>query len=133
MFGISGYEAAVIAIVALIIIGPRDLPKILRVAGHWMGKAQRMANEFRRALDQMAKETGVDEVKRQVEKAASLHPANQVRKAVLGSGASSPAASSTASVPATPKAETPKANGAAEPSAPTPAGESGPSQATGTS
>ncbi|MBM3584826.1 MAG: twin-arginine translocase subunit TatB [Alphaproteobacteria bacterium] len=95
MFGISWYEMAVISVIALIVIGPKDLPRILRTLGQWMGKAQRLANEFRRGLDQMAKESGVDEVKRQVEKAASLHPANQVKKAVLGTGtaASAPAAS----------------------------------------
>ncbi|MEX2647490.1 MAG: Sec-independent protein translocase protein TatB [Alphaproteobacteria bacterium] len=127
MFGISGYEAIVIGIIALIVIGPKDLPKILRTVGHWMGKAQRLANEFRRGLDQMAKESGVDDVKRQVEKVASLHPANQVKKAVLGTGASTPATPTPPTVAIAPVAT--KTNGAAgEPAAPP----TDPTRATGT-
>ena len=84
------FELVVIAVIALIVVGPKDLPRLLRTFGQWMGKAQRLANEFRRGLDQMAKESGVDDVKRQVEAVASLHPANQVKKAVLGTGAATP-------------------------------------------
>ncbi len=123
MFGISGYEAIVIGIIALIVIGPKDLPKILRTIGQWMSKAQRLANEFRRGIDQMAKESGVDDLKRQVEKVASLHPANQVKKAVFGTGASTPVAppvatgaaatktNGAASEPAAPAADPPRATG----------------------
>lgn len=115
MFGISWYEMAVISVIALIVIGPKDLPRILRMLGQWMGKAQRLANEFRRGLDQMAKESGVDDIKRQVEKAASLHPANQVKKAVLGGGATAPASAGGSATAATTPAPAPKSNGADEP------------------
>jgi sec-independent protein translocase protein TatB len=122
MFGISWYEMAVISVVALIVIGPKDLPRILRTLGQWMGKAQRLANEFRRGLDQMAKESGVDEVKRQVEKAASLHPANQVKKAVLGAAATTaapaaPATAAASTTPATPTAAPVPTNGSSAPAA----------------
>lgn len=82
MFGISWPEMGVIAVVALIVIGPKDLPRVLRSVGQWMGKAQRMASDFRRALDQAAREAGVDEVKKAVETASSLTPAGQVKKAL---------------------------------------------------
>jgi sec-independent protein translocase protein TatB len=82
VFGISWSEMAVISVIALIVIGPKDLPRILRAIGHWTGKAQRMAAEFRRSLDQMAKESGVDEVRRSVQTAASFTPAGQVKKAI---------------------------------------------------
>lgn len=130
MFGISWSEMAVISVLALIIIGPKDLPKILRTIGQWTSKAQRLAAEFRRGIDQMAKEAGVDDVKRQVQGVASLHPANQVKKAVLGTGT----ATSTAAPPKTDAAPaTARSNGAAEPSeAPKPAEPEGPARATGT-
>ena len=82
MFGISWPEMGVIAVVALIVIGPKDLPRVLRSVGQWMGKAQRLASDFRRALDQAAREAGVDEVKKAVETASSLTPAGQVKKAL---------------------------------------------------
>lgn len=104
---------AVISVLALIVIGPKDLPRILRTIGQWTSKAQRLAAEFRRGIDQMAKEAGVDDVKRQIQGVASLHPANQVKKAVLGTGA---VASTAASAKADAGTATVKSNGTAEPS-----------------
>ena len=46
MFDIGWSEIAVIAVVALIAIGPKELPGVLRMVGQWMGKARRMASEF---------------------------------------------------------------------------------------
>jgi len=106
MLGISWPEMGVIAVIALIVIGPKDLPRVLRAVGQWMGKAQRMASDFRRALDQAAREAGVDEVKKAVETAGSLTPAGQVKKAIANTIA--PPAAAAAS-PAAPRAQDAKA------------------------
>jgi sec-independent protein translocase protein TatB len=55
-------ELLVIGVVALIVIGPKDLPEMFRTLGRFTAKARSMAREFSRAMEQAAKETGVDEV-----------------------------------------------------------------------
>jgi len=55
-------ELLVIGVVALIVIGPKDLPEMFRTLGRFTAKARSMAREFSRAMEQAAKESGVDEV-----------------------------------------------------------------------
>ncbi len=57
----------VIAVVALIVVGPKDLPKLMRSAGQFVAKARRMAGEFTSAFDQMARETEMDELRQEIE------------------------------------------------------------------
>ena len=70
MLDIGWPELAVVAVIALIVIGPKDLPGILRTAGRWAGKARAMANEFRRSIDNMVSDAGLDDVKKDVESVA---------------------------------------------------------------
>ena len=65
-FGLGSGELLVIAIVALIVIGPKDLPRLLRTMGQFMRKIQGMAREFQNHLNEAAKEAGVDDVKKEV-------------------------------------------------------------------
>src|SRR3954468_18439998 len=69
MFDIGWSELAVIAVVALIVIGPKDLPKVLRTAGYWMRKVRSMATEFQTSIEQRAREANLDELRKQVEDA----------------------------------------------------------------
>ena len=64
-------ELVVIGVVALIVIGPKDLPEMFRTLGRFTAKARSMAREFSRAMEQAAKETGVDEVARDLKGVAS--------------------------------------------------------------
>jgi sec-independent protein translocase protein TatB len=66
-FGIGYTEIAVIAIVAVIVIGPKDLPKVLRAFGQTLGKMRGMAREFQGHLDQAMKEAGLEDVKKEVQ------------------------------------------------------------------
>ena len=68
MFDIGWSEMAVILMVALIVIGPKGLPRVARTIGKWTGKARGMAREFQRSLDDMAREAELDDVKREIDK-----------------------------------------------------------------
>jgi len=71
MFGIDGSEFLVILIVALVVVGPKDLPKMLRTIGQWAGKARAMADQFKRSFDDMARQSELDELRAQVNKLKS--------------------------------------------------------------
>ena len=64
-FGIGYTEMFVIAVVAIIVIGPKDLPRVLRALGKTVAKMRGMAREFQGHLDSAMKETGLDEVKKE--------------------------------------------------------------------
>ena len=73
MFDIGWSEMAVVAFLALIIIGPKDLPRILRTMGHWMRKAQSLAREFQSGLDDMVREADLEDAKKLVDKGRNLN------------------------------------------------------------
>ena len=77
---------AVVAVIALIIIGPKDLPRILRYAGRWAGKARRVAREFRNNFDDMVRESELDEVKKSVEKVSSFNPVKDIGNSIDPTG-----------------------------------------------
>ncbi len=69
MFDIGWTEMAVIALVVIIFIGPKELPGVLRTLGQWVSKARAMAREFQDGLEDMVRETGLDEARREIESA----------------------------------------------------------------
>ncbi|MAK61821.1 MAG: twin-arginine translocase subunit TatB [Ponticaulis sp.] len=76
-FGIS--EFLLIAILALIVVGPKDLPLMMRRLGQWVGQAKRMANEFRGAFDDIARQAELDELRKEIE---DLKKNNSVEQAM---------------------------------------------------
>ncbi len=70
MFGLGWSEMMVVGIVALIVIGPKDLPGLFRTMGEFTGKARGMAREFSRAMNAAADESGVRDISSTI-KAAS--------------------------------------------------------------
>jgi sec-independent protein translocase protein TatB len=64
---IGASELLVIAIVALIVVGPKDLPVMLRKFGQFMAKLRGMASEFRASFDEMARQTELDDLRKEVE------------------------------------------------------------------
>ena len=70
MFDIGWSEMAVIAVVALFVIGPRDLPKVLRTVGRYANKVRAMAREFQSSIDEAVRDAELDEVKKQIESVA---------------------------------------------------------------
>jgi len=71
-FGIGSTELILIAVVALIVIGPRDLPKVLRTVGQVMTKVRAMAREFQGHIEDAAKESGLDDLKKDISKATNF-------------------------------------------------------------
>ena len=72
MFDIGWSELLVIGVVALIVIGPKDLPKALKTAGMLLRKARQISGEFRASLDEMVREAELEEVRAQVKKATEI-------------------------------------------------------------
>lgn len=64
---IGASELLVIAIVALIVVGPKDLPMLLRKLGQFMAKLRGMASEFRASFDEMARQSELDDLRKEVE------------------------------------------------------------------
>ncbi len=67
MFDLGWFELALVGVVLLVVVGPKDLPRVLRTVGVWTGKARRLARDFQRTLDQYAREAELDDVKKAVE------------------------------------------------------------------
>lgn len=57
-------EMAVVAVVALLVIGPKDLPKAMRVIGYWVGRARGVARQFRAGFDEMVREAELAEMEK---------------------------------------------------------------------
>jgi sec-independent protein translocase protein TatB len=78
MFGIDSSELAVVVILALIFIGPKDLPKVLRTLGYWMGRMRGMARHFTAGIENMVREAELEEMEKrwreENERIMELHP-----------------------------------------------------------
>lgn len=64
MFDIAPSELLLLAVVALVFIGPKDLPKVMRVVGRWIGKARAMAGHFRSGIDEMIRQSELEELEK---------------------------------------------------------------------
>lgn len=78
MFDIGASEVLMVAVVAIVVIGPKDMPAALRQAGRWIGKARKMSSHFRTGLDAMIREAEMEDMekkwKAQNEKIMAMHP-----------------------------------------------------------
>lgn len=72
MLDIGWTEMLVIAVIAIIVIGPRDLPKMLKTVGGWVRKARATVRELQTGIEDMAREAELDEVKKSVESATRV-------------------------------------------------------------
>ncbi len=80
MFDLGWTELLVIGIVALIVVGPKDLPVLFRNVGRFMGKARGMAREFTRAMNDAADQSGVNDISKTFRSATD--PVNSAMKGV---------------------------------------------------
>ena len=65
MFGVDTSELLLIAVVALIFIGPKDLPRAMRAVGGWVGKVRGMARHFNSGIEAMVREAELEEMEKQ--------------------------------------------------------------------
>lgn len=72
MFDIGWTEMFLIIVVAIIVIGPKDLPRALRTVGQWVGKARSIGRDFQRGIDDMIREAELDDMKKQFDDARKL-------------------------------------------------------------
>ena len=129
MFGLNWGEVIVIGIVALIAIGPKELPTVLRTMGQWMGKVRRMANEFQSQFQEALREAEfadlkkhADDITSSVSEFSQIDPIGDVQKDVEHAFADTPALEA----PAEPAAQTeavPEPTPTAVPDAPLPLAE----------
>jgi len=82
MFDIAPSELLLTAIVAIVVIGPKDMPRALRTAGRWIGKMRRMSNHVRSGFEAMIREAEMEEMERkwreQNEAIMQAHPADAI-------------------------------------------------------
>ena len=128
MFEVGWTEMLVIAIVMIVVVGPKDLPNMLRTFGRTTAKLRAMAADFQKQFNEALKEAELDDVKKSVDTLRSLNPAAEIRKqlnpfeqaaADVRSGVDAVMKPKPAVDPSTPAAETPQAveplkNGATE-------------------
>jgi sec-independent protein translocase protein TatB len=82
MLDVGWTEMLVIAIVMIVVVGPKDLPKMLRSFGRTTAKMRSMANDFRKQFDEALKEAELDDVKSSFDQMRSMNPANDIKKAL---------------------------------------------------
>ena len=82
MFDIGGLELLVIAVVLIVVVGPKDLPKMLRTFGRVSSQMRRMAGDFRKQFDEALKEAELDELREVARDVKQLDPRADIRKAM---------------------------------------------------
>ena len=69
MFDIGWQEIIILMLIALIVVGPKDLPRVVKTAGQWMGKARGYARDFQRTIEEAADATEIDAIKKEIDEA----------------------------------------------------------------
>ncbi|HEY2032720.1 MAG TPA: Sec-independent protein translocase protein TatB [Rhizomicrobium sp.] len=78
MFDLSWSHILIFLVVALVVVGPKDMPRLLRMVGQWVGKARAMANEFRKSFDEMARQSELDELRQEIENLRRERPLSEL-------------------------------------------------------
>jgi sec-independent protein translocase protein TatB len=82
MFDIGWTEILVIAVVAIVVVGPKDLPRMLRSLGRYAGQLRRTASEFRSQFEDAICDSELDELRNTLSEASDLNPINQIRDSI---------------------------------------------------
>ena len=117
MPGLSFEHIVILGVIALVVVGPKDLPLLLRKLGMWTAKLRGMAQEFRTGFDELARQAELDELKREVEALRQTTNLSSIRNEVskplgtletyAGISPPPPPASEPQVAPAQPAAEAP--------------------------
>jgi len=82
VFDVGWSELLVIGVVAVLVVGPKDLPKMLRTFGKTMTQLRRMAGDFQRQFDEAVKEADLDDVRKSVTGGSAFKPLEDARKSM---------------------------------------------------
>ena len=86
MFDIGGWEFLIVIVIAIIVIGPKDLPGAIRTVTGWVRRARELAREFQSGIDDLARETELDNVKNEIQSGLGLDEitdsGNTIRKEI---------------------------------------------------
>src|SRR4051794_31694408 len=114
MIDVSWGHLVVIAVVALIVIGPRELPTVLRTVGQWTGKIRRMAADFQGQFQEALREAEVADLKQHFDDISSaakdlprFDPVGTIRKEIEEAAADKPPPTTPAPVPPSPSTAAP--------------------------
>lgn len=80
----SWQHLSIMLVVALVVVGPKDLPRLMNMAGKWAAKARGMASEFRRSFDEMARESELAELRKEIEDLKNNNPVTEVANSLTG-------------------------------------------------
>src|SRR5215813_2925017 len=86
LFDLSMSELLLIGAVALVVIGPKDLPRALRIAGYWVRKARTLSREFQSSVEQMIREAELDEMRQELKKATEIDLEKEFRQTIDPTG-----------------------------------------------
>jgi len=82
MFDIGGLELLILGVVAIIVVGPKDLPGLLRRVGKMVAKARNMAGEFKSHFDDIADQEEFKEIRKGLESVKDMSPTGQIKNAL---------------------------------------------------
>lgn len=91
MFDVAWSEILVVVVVAIIVVGPKDLPPLLRALGRWMRKARQISDEFRSGLDDMIRDAELDEVRKSIHHVTNFDPRARAEAYIDEAGMFNPA------------------------------------------
>lgn len=86
MFDIGWQELFIIAVVALVVVGPKELPRVLRAVTLGIRKIRSMASDFQNSIDELARESELQDIRRDLERAATIDFEKQIEDAVDPTG-----------------------------------------------
>jgi sec-independent protein translocase protein TatB len=99
MLDFSWSHILIVLIVALVVVGPKDLPRLMRILGQWLAKARRMAEQFRSSFDEMARQSELEELRAEIDALRNERVDNSIlppdvhrEETAESAGASEPAA-----------------------------------------
>jgi len=93
MFDIFSWQHIfILLVIALVVVGPKDLPRLMKVAGKWAGKARIVANNIRKSVDEVVRENELEELRDQISAMKKINPLSGIKDSLsnIGSAGTEP-------------------------------------------